>query len=99
MAKMYKLMLPHGQKEITLAMPYGNVTFPNGQEMPDSDYVRVFKEFFVEIPQAKPSIIEQIGETGYEPFEPTSVVKEEIQQEQPVKRKPGRPFGTFKKKE
>jgi hypothetical protein len=104
MAKMYKLILPHGQKEITIGMNYGNVTFQDGQIMPESSTVKLFPDFFFEIPEVvEPKPVENLVEKWKEFLEapvtenakPVELLESQETPfvEQPAKKKAGRPFG------
>lgn len=101
MAKMYKLILPHGQKEITIGMQYGNITFQHGQVVPESPFIKLFPDFFFEIPEIpelKPmaEVLEK-WKPVIESETPSPIAELTPSPEQPVKRKAGRPFGSTTK--
>ena len=86
---MYKLLLPHGKKEITIGMFYGNVTLQHGQIMPESDIVKMYPDFFYEMPEEPKSVIEEIIQEPIENKTPIEIVKPE------QKKKAGRPKKSF----
>jgi hypothetical protein len=98
MAKMFKLLLPHGQQEITIGLQYGNVTLKHEQILPESDIVKLYPQFFFPILE---ETVTPVVEVAPEVIETQDIVRQmevnkPIEDEQP-KKKAGRPFGTKKK--
>ena len=83
--KMYMVDAPQG--EITIGMQYGSVSFKNGQVMPESSMVKMYPQYFKEIPAVEKKKVETETETVAELLKTIETPKAEA----PIKRKAGRP--------
>lgn len=85
--KTYILIIPSGQPDITLSLPYGSMNFKNGERVSESSFTKNYPDLFHLIPE-----INKV-ETIKEKVEKKA---EEIKLETP-KKKAGRPKKTFTK--